>query len=463
MRFPLILLFATALGIKLLFFLLDSQPAFHFGDSASYLATAIAGYIPRDRSFTYGFLLRPLVLGTHSLSPAVLFQTMLSTVASFIAGLCLLCFFRTSFTIAFTCTVLCALDPLQLMSERLIMTENAATFGFAVLFLACLLYLKCRELAALLFIQAWGVLLVSIRVSFLPLVLVLSLALPLLPNQIGVSRPMRRIGEALLVAVLSSQALLWGYRHLYAHLAHDRPAYLSQDGYFLLADVSPIIIPADFPIAAKREQVFGHLTFPLRNPDSRRPTRWMQGGLCDAVIKAANNDEARANRLARQTAVSAIRRDPLGVLWLGAFTYREFFDREKLLWTLRLEQGQMVDPDANEVALMHYFPALDVTHRDFNTVVGRWQNASTAWCWIVILTPLLLLFELILHRRRTMVADWLTLLCSFTFLTGAVIPVDIASPRYLLPLSWLTLISIGSAWSRIEATIREWQARSCVP
>ena len=115
----------------------------------------------------------------------------------------------------------------------------------------------------------------------------------------------------------------------------------------------------------------------------------------------------------------------------------------------------MVEPDVNEVALMRYFPSLNVTHRNFNTVVGRWQNASTLWCWIVILTPLLALVESVVWRRQMTAAEWFTLLCSLMFLAAAVIPVDIARPRYLLPLSWLTLVIIGSAWSRIRAMIRE--------
>ncbi len=455
MRFQLFLLFVVALGIKLLFYLLDPQPAFHFGDSAAYLATALNGYIPRDRSFTYGFLLRPLVTATHSLLPALLFQMLLSAVASFIAGLCLLRFFRTGFPIALTFTALCALDPLQLMSERLIMTENAATFSFAVLFLACLWYLKSRRLSVLFLVQVIGVLLVSLRIGFLPLVLVLSVVLPLMHWRKGAGQPNWEVYDALFLAVLSSQAMLWGYRHVYGDLTQEAPAYLSRDGYFLLADMSPIVTPADYPDAAKREQVFGHLTFPLRNPDSRRPTRWMEGGLCSAVLKASGNDESLANRIARQTAIAAIRRNPTGVLWLGAFTYREFFDREKLLWTLRLEQGQMVEPDGNEVALMRYFRPLDVTHRNFNTIIGRWQNVSTLWCWMVILTPLLALLASAVWGRQTIAADWFTLLCSLILLAAAVIPVDIASPRYLLPLSWLTLVIIGSAWSRIRAMIQE--------
>ena len=415
MRRQLTLLLVISLSIKVTFYLLDSQPAFHFGDSASYLATPLHGYIPRDRSFTYGFSLRPFVTVTHSLTPAMLFQMLLSGVSGFIAGYCLLRHFQTGFPVALTCTVLCALDPLQLMSERLIMTENASTFGFAVFFLACLFYLSTSKLSTLLFIQVIGVVLVSIRVSFLPLVLVLSVTLRLFSSRrVGLGR-WQKFAGAFLVSVMSSQALLGGYRHLYGYLAHDRPAYLSQDGYFLLADMSPIVVPSDFPDATKRAEVFGHLTFPLTDPDSRRPTRWMEGGLCNAVIKAAGNDEARANRLARQTAVSAMKRDPLGVLRLGAFTYREFFDREKLRWTLRLEQGQMVDPDLNEVALLRYFPALDLVHRNFDTIVGRWQNTSTWWCWIVILTPLLAVPEIIMHRRRTIAADWLTCLCGLIF------------------------------------------------
>ncbi len=148
----------------------------------------------------------------------------------------------------------------------------------------------------------------------------------------------------LLTAVLLTQALLFGYRHWYGHLAHEPAEYLSRDGFFLAADMAPIIKPVDFPVAGKRAQVFGSLRFPLSDPDARRVQRWVEGGICQAILHSADNNEDEANRLARKTALRAIKRNPLGLLKLGALTYWEFFRYDQLKWALELNQGQFVDP-----------------------------------------------------------------------------------------------------------------------
>src|SRR4051794_21091348 len=117
---------------KLALYIADPYPSFHFGDSGAYLATALLKWIPPDRSFTYGFLLRPLVLGSHSLTSVLKLQIVGSGVASVILGMLLLCYFRAKPGIAVTFAGICAIEPLQLMAERFVMTETVATFGFAV-------------------------------------------------------------------------------------------------------------------------------------------------------------------------------------------------------------------------------------------------------------------------------------------------------------------------------------------
>src|SRR5262249_36147272 len=76
--------------------------------------------------------------------------------------------------------VLCAIEPLQLLSERYILTEACANFLFALHFVLALLYIKRGRLWTLLSAQAIGIVLIAFRISFLPLVLINCIAIPLL-------------------------------------------------------------------------------------------------------------------------------------------------------------------------------------------------------------------------------------------------------------------------------------------
>src|SRR6185295_2027580 len=66
--------FLAVLGARLVWLLVDHTPMLFIGDSEAYLATAVDGYIPTDRSFTYGLLLRIVAVNVHSLGPLLVLQ-----------------------------------------------------------------------------------------------------------------------------------------------------------------------------------------------------------------------------------------------------------------------------------------------------------------------------------------------------------------------------------------------------
>src|SRR5947209_4291274 len=83
---PVIYISLSVAICKLAFYIADPYPSFHFGDSGAYLATALVKWIPPDRSFSYGFLLRPLVLGSHSFGPVLALHILASAAASIVVG-----------------------------------------------------------------------------------------------------------------------------------------------------------------------------------------------------------------------------------------------------------------------------------------------------------------------------------------------------------------------------------------
>ena len=69
--------------------MLDPSPKFYMGDSRSYIATAVTGWIPPDRSFFYGYVIRWLAVWTSSLTPLLIFQTLVGAMtAIMVAAIC---------------------------------------------------------------------------------------------------------------------------------------------------------------------------------------------------------------------------------------------------------------------------------------------------------------------------------------------------------------------------------------
>lgn len=237
MKRRLVFLLIAVLAVKAIFLALDSQPSFHLGSSAVYLATAIGKWIPPDHGFVYGFLLRPIAVWPRSLTPMVLMQAALSAIASWLVGVCLVRYFASGFLIAALCALACAVEPLQLAAERCVSAESVGTFVFAVFLLAAFSYLKTSSISTLALIQILGVLLVTLRLGFLPIVSSMSVVLPVLSRRaISFWRSSRRFGinwisalrfvfVPLLVSIILSQGLLFAYRHLYGELLNKPPAY----------------------------------------------------------------------------------------------------------------------------------------------------------------------------------------------------------------------------------------------
>src|SRR6516165_6462194 len=214
--------FAAILAIKAAVLIADSRPAYFEGDSQAYLATATAKYIPPDRSFMYGLFLRRIVYGTRSLNTMVWTQVLFSAIAAWLLAFALENVFSVRPWLAAALGILCSIEPLQLLSERYVLTECCSNCLFALYFVLALLYLKKDRLWILAAAQFVAVLLVGFRISFLPGVLTGTLLLPLLS-----SIRTRRIAQAglhLCLSLLLILGLFSIYEHWYGRLIRREPA-----------------------------------------------------------------------------------------------------------------------------------------------------------------------------------------------------------------------------------------------
>lgn len=458
----LLIILLAIVCIKAVFLALDSRPAYSLGDSQAYLGTAISDYIPPDRSFAYGFVLRLVALGTHSLSVMVRFQVLLSAISCWLVSFVLLKYFRVRFWIAVLCGVLCACEPLQLSLERFVMTETVANFLFACYFCLAVAYVRNGSLWILLAGQVTGISLLAIRISFYPQAMLYSVLVPVLSPQaqalwrsacerwkkLSSSRPSPKllwtVAAHVSLSVLLTQSLLTGYKHLNGYLIHRPPKLFYDKGYFLLIDVLPIVKPEDCPIASLRPVIFSGLKLDIHSTRNRFAEHWANGEIIDRLEKLSPNQDVGAH-LANTIAMHALKRDPLGAAGLMLRGFADYFDYRFFLSCLKIDEGIGRPLPADFVQL------LKTTFHVVNPVGGE-PSITKTWSlvalpWYCLLLCLLLISPLLLIRA-TKEDRAVTVLCVVTaliFFEGATLTIDRPTARFLTSGAWLFTVLLGIA------------------
>jgi hypothetical protein len=463
-RFPAILWYARLLGlllaIKAALLLIDHAPMFFLGDSVSYMNTAIGPWIPPDRSFVYGRLIRLIALPYRSLTLLLAAQSAATALAALLVAFILRHHFKASPRLAACLAILCALEPLQLLYERYVMTESFALVAFAIFTTFALQYLRNPTLLWLVPLQLASVAVVSLRVSFLPLLDTSVLLVPLLalPALMRINRDSRpawpRFAGHLVLSVLLFVTLQSGYKRSYADLIQGQlpgapPAYYYDNGFHLLAFVAPIVEPDDFPHPDKASQIFGDLAFDLRDYRQRDMQRWHPHGLI-ANLKAAYPDHLLANNLALQTAFNALKRDPLGELVLAFHGYADYFHLDRLRTGLVVDRGGDRElPDDLLLVLRKHFDTDGTPLPHLDTLTNRYFFLAWPWYLALLLLPLPALFAVIAVPPPQRPAAFLLLV--YVCLHIAIIAAFSISPtvRFLHPVAWLAMIVGGILAARL--------------
>jgi hypothetical protein len=442
--------------IKLAVFLLDPVPKFFFGDSQCYICSALTGWIPPDRSFTYGYVIKLTAPAADSFTTLLVVQTLASALSAVMLAYLLMNCFSVSPVLAYACGVLCAIEPIQLLYERFVMTETLSLFLFVCyIFLACR-YVKRPALWLLSPIQLLGIALVSLRVSYLPIVLLNVGLLPLLavmpPRNRNRSALMDRPGKSasfrprivhLAISIALTFVLHTGYKHLFASLADAPPGYHSAGGYFLVSSWAPILEPTDFPYPELRSRIFGDLVYDLKNRASRGDQLFSEGGLVSKI--EANVPGAERNKAALLTAMNAFRRDTLGVVRLSIETYRDYFDgnivRAGIMNDLGMDQVFEYEQFSKEYGKCFSLPG-NGSEQPW-TFTKAYYRTALPWYWLLLLSPLAALVALLCtkHQNRAAACVLFVAVCCSLATASALTVTPVI--RYLHPVSWLALCLFG--------------------
>ena len=457
---------ALVLAIKLLLLWLDPTPKLFMGDSWSYIHTALIGSIPRDRSYFYGYLVRWLALWPHSFAPLLVFQALASGATAIVFALICSRLFRMSNRISFVFGLICALDPCQLVWERYVMTETFSLFVYVLVLYWSLLYLRDRRIWQLAVVQAFSVVLIGFRMSYLLVVLACTILLPLIAFALAPMRAVRNqsdprrlspltTGFAHLVASLAIMLLMHGaYKQMYGKLSKRESAYLHDSGAHLVSVWAPVLEPSDATDSRLGELIANGHQFKIHDLTLRNAQHFGEDFLIDRWRKIEKK-RRKSDRIAKETAMNALRRRPLQIVGLAMKTYMGYWGIASIQSYARedLGYGELTEEQVKVLAEKFRFITVKLLPAQPFSLLQRYFLAGWPYYFIVVVSPLTCALATWVSRQRAFA------LLLFIHVSILMVVVTALSPqaciRYLQPVSLLTLLSI--------AICVDWLARRARP
>lgn len=440
--------------LKLAGILLDPQIRLFLGDSSSYLFAARSeDWLPPDRSFTYPMLLEALVRPTGSLHALLYWQSLAGVLVALLLASVLRLRFGLRGALVFAATCAFALEPAQLFYERMVLAEAFGLLAFAVFFACASAYLANGRVAWLVLAVLSGLATVTLRMNFVPVVIVISLGLPLL---FLVDRERRLRLPAMLLHSALAGLCFWAthgeYRSHVGALFDRPPGYIGQAGFMRMGLVAPLIKPAHFERVGLPRDFAARLAFDLADPRTRPSQLWSPGGLADAIAKAGRDVDATCRKLSAY----ALRDDPFGVVRLGVRTLGGYFDPEGSRVRLTKDLGRdpmPYPPNVIESVGTHW-------NYDLAGVAERWTPVSRAFeqgsRWLVaclfLLVPIAVANVLVHWNGPRRLQAVLAALFALGLVATEVLFSSIASYRYLHSLPFFMFVNalpLGVAlWKR---------------
>jgi hypothetical protein len=443
----------SILLLKLALFAIDPTPKLFMGDSWSYITTALSDWIPEARSYFYGYVIGWTSVWAQSLMPLLILQLLVS--AAVAVGVALICrfFFGLSARWSFVMGFLCALDPLQLLYERSVMTEAISLGLYAFVLYESFLYLRNGRFRDLVLVQVVSVLLIGFRMSYLLLVQLDTVLLPVIAFSPAVWRSFRqrfervafvhafgKLGIHLLISGLLMFVLHEGYKRTTGWISHRPPAYLHAAGIIQLAILSPVLEPADSPDPGLADVIRKGDEFHIKDLNFRDNQRWSPGYLIDR-FSAIHPERSGAERIAHETAMNALRRNPLAVLNLGWRVYSDYWSVSAMKASARADFGFGNPPNEQLVNLLasRFHLAIDPKNQT-ESFLQQWSVAAWPYYFLILLIPLPAALA-VTFRPTPQYALLLFIHITVTLLVSTVFGGH--TVRYLQPISFATWLVVA--------------------
>lgn len=321
------------LAILLLSLAIDLTPRFHMTDSAVYILTRYPGFIPDNRSWTYGLVAGWLLRTTRFLGSVALTQIIASWVAFTVFAFAVARRANVRSPLLLVIPFIGMFEPLGFYWSRSIMTDSSAQSALVLLFALLLLPLGTPLLFVFVFLASFA--LISLRVIYFPALAIASVITILWLFWVwGRNREIVASRHAALrwVAILAAIALAdLGYACANTYMTRARELSTNiGDMEFLVGALSPLM-GTDLektPLTAAEREILLPLTY-----DNRIGNTFSPRGLVMLIRRHFSSSESA--RPAMQTLVlDSIKQHPLG---LAELVLRQWGDYLNPFWVVPIQ------------------------------------------------------------------------------------------------------------------------------
>ena len=448
------------ISVNGIFLWIDHHPMFFLGDSASYIWTALTGWLPQDRSFIYGYFIRLVAVNTESLLSLVIAQVLLTCLVAIVLAHLLIRYFQVRPWFAFAVALLTSFEPLQLLYGRYVMTETLALAVFVFYIWLVIHYLEEPQIKWLVIIQCIATLMISIRFAFIPMAWICAPMIPIMAfsaidakARLGGMKTISRISLHVIMSIFMLFLFTTAYKHFHGYLQHKPPAYSYESGFFAMCYVLPIMDAGDFPDESIGHKVLHDSSFIYTDRRSRNAQHWLEGGAVDRLQKI-EPDRMKAEAIASRAVFHTITRKPFLFLKLGWHTFTDYFDQSYLQDCINSDLGdRRLDAEFQAMLTTHFhYPVDRSSALDLQTPTGRYFLHSGHWFQFLLFLPLWWCFLFIvmregIQRRRVLLLCLISVIC----IGVTIFLVERITPRYLHIAAWLFFLMAGVGCNRFFA------------
>ena len=190
----------------------------------------------------------------------------------------------------------------------------------------------------------------------------------------------------------------------------------------------------------------------MKNPDLRNSQRFAPGYLIDRWSKI-EPDPSKADRLARNTALRALRRDPLGVLGIGWHTYASYWNVEAMKQCAEMDFSFGNPPADDLIArLASRFHLIYPTGTTNKSAIQWYYVAAWPYYFLILLAPLLSGLAIVLRFGRPYA---ILLFVHISIMMATSMTFGGESVRYLQPISFMTLLVLALGARAALRLVRE--------
>jgi hypothetical protein len=441
----------VVVALKLVALAIDPTIRVYLGDSAAYLFGALdSGRLPDDRSFTYSLLIRGLVRPFDSLWALVWWQTAAGVGTALLSWHLMVHRLGVPRRLATVGACLLAIEPAQLYYERMVLAESFGLFAFALFVAAVAAYVASGRWWWLPAAAVAGLAAATLRLNYVPVVLIISVCAPLLRLIAVPPGSWRRTVVHAAIAVTSVVITHGVFQQWVALIFDAPPGYIARSGFMQLGLVMPLVKPDHLERVGLPRDFGDQLRFPIEDPDARMPHQWAIGGF----VRTLRQRGVAIEDIARPLARMALADDPLGLVRMGVHTVGNYFRDEGIRHALDNDLGRRVIP--HEILwtlreIWHY----DATGLWARTTAISWYFEKGTWplvLWLLVLAPLGVINAAMLWRTPERAQAVLVAVIAVGLVLAHVLFVPVAFYRYLHPLPFFVLVNALPIVARKGAT-----------